>query len=256
MKFFKNIFDNGNKFIKTLSKEDQKELAELKRLEDEIKDLQETQRKQKKELRITNRDMIKFWFFAMVIAFLGYILFSSLDILYLILAAYIVSIAIEAVIVLFERYHLSRSMAILVSYVLLVIFLLSGFVLIVPFIINQLTDVMNIFLAKITTFQTILQTQNSQEIVASIPLLPHTLRQEILRMLNDPVTSAQFQVKIQTSITQFSSAWRYYAESLGTFAVNMLTGLFSSLLQGSIVITLAILFSMEKISVMKFISSL
>jgi hypothetical protein len=125
MNLIKNIFNNSNKFIKTLSKEDQQELAELKRLEDEIKDLQESQKKQKKEVRITNRDMIKFWFLGMVIAFLGYVLFSSLDILYLILAAYIVSIAIEAIIMMFEKYHLSRAMAITVSYILLIIFLLG-----------------------------------------------------------------------------------------------------------------------------------
>lgn len=70
MKFFKNIFDNSNKFIKTLSKEDQQELAELKKLEDDIKELQDVQKKQKKELRITNRDMIKFRFFGMVVVFL------------------------------------------------------------------------------------------------------------------------------------------------------------------------------------------
>ncbi|MEI6426064.1 MAG: AI-2E family transporter [Candidatus Absconditabacteria bacterium] len=256
MNLIKNIFDNGNKFIKTLSKEDQKELAELQRLEDEVKELQEVQKKQKKEVRITNRDMIKFWFFAMIMAFLGYVLFSSLDILYLILAAYIVSIAIEAVIVLFEHYHLSRSMSILISYLLLVIFLLSGFVLIVPFVINELTSVINILLAKLNTIQALLQTQTIEQTIASIPLIPHALRQEILHMLSDPATSVQFQTKIQTTINQFSSAWKDYAQSLGTFAVNMLTGVFTSFAKGGIVITLSVLFSIEKISVMKFISSL
>lgn len=228
MNLIKNIFNNSNKFIKTLSKEDQQELAELKRLEDEVKELQEAQKKQKKEVRITNRDMIKFWFFAMVIAFLGYVLFSSLDILYLILAAYIVSIAIEAVVLLFERYHLSRSMAILVSYLLLIVFLLSGFVLIVPFIINELTSVINILLAKLNAIQSLLQTQTIEQTVASMPFIPNVLRQEVLHMLSDPATSVQFQTKIQTSITQFASAWKDYAQSLGTFAVNMLTGVFTS----------------------------
>ncbi len=256
MNLIKNIFDNGNKFIKTLSKEDQKELAELQRLEDEVKELQEVQKKQKKEVRITNRDMIKFWFFAMIMAFLGYVLFSSLDILYLILAAYIVSIAIEAVIVLFEHYHLSRSMSILISYLLLVIFLLSGFVLIVPFVINELTSVINILLAKLNTIQALLQTQTIEQTIASIPLIPHALRQEILHMLSDPATSVQFQTKIQTTINQFSSAWKDYAQSLWTFAVNMLTWVFTSFAKWGIVITLSVLFSIEKISVMKFISSL
>ena len=176
MKFFKNIFDNSNKFIKSLSKEDQQELAELKRLEDEIKDLQETQRKQKKEVRITNRDMIKFWFVAMVMVFLGYILYSSLDILYLIIAAYIVSIAIEAIIMLLEKYHISRSISITISYILLVIFLLSGFVLVVPFMVNQISELANIFLAKLNTFQTLIHNENLGQIISSIPLLPKALR--------------------------------------------------------------------------------
>jgi predicted PurR-regulated permease PerM len=176
MNLIKNIFDNSNKFIKSLSKEDQQELAELKRLEDEIKDLQETQRKQKKEVRITNRDMIKFWFVAMVMVFLGYILYSSLDILYLIIAAYIVSIAIEAIIMLLEKYHISRSISITISYILLVIFLLSGFVLVVPFMVNQISELANIFLAKLNTFQTLIHNENLGQIISSIPLLPKALR--------------------------------------------------------------------------------
>ena len=126
MSLFQDIFSNSNRFIKGLTKEDQQQLAEIERLENEIKQFQEDQKKQKKsEFRITNRDMIKFRFLAMVMTFLGYILYSSLNIIYLILAAYIVSIAIEAVVLLFERYRFSRSMAITVSYVLLIVFLLS-----------------------------------------------------------------------------------------------------------------------------------
>jgi predicted PurR-regulated permease PerM len=214
MSLIKDIFDNSNKFIKTLSKQDQQELAELKRLEDEVKELQESQKKQKKDLHITNRDMIKFWFFAMVMAFLGYVLFSSLNILYLILGAYIVSIAIVAIIMLFERYHFSRSMAITISYILLIIFLLSGFVLIVPFMITQFTDLINILVAKLNTFQALIQNQSLEQTVATLPLIPNAIRQELLRMLADPVTSIQLQQRIQTSIAQVTSAWKDYAQSL------------------------------------------
>ena len=256
MNLIKNIFDNSNKFIKSLSKEDQQELAELKRLEDEIKDLQETQRKQKKEVRITNRDMIKFWFVAMVMVFLGYILYSSLDILYLIIAAYIVSIAIEAIIMLLEKYHISRSISITISYILLVIFLLSGFVLVVPFMVNQISELANIFLAKLNTFQTLIHNENLGQIISSIPLLPKALRWELLSMLNDPATAIQIQQQLEANVSKFSSTWQDYAQSLWTFAVNMISWLVESLTKWSIVLTLAVLFSIEKISVMKFISSL
>jgi predicted ribosome quality control (RQC) complex YloA/Tae2 family protein len=71
MSLFKDIFNNSNRFIQGLSKEDQQQLAEIERLENEIKQFQEDQKKQKKaEFRITNRDMLKFWFFAMVMTFL------------------------------------------------------------------------------------------------------------------------------------------------------------------------------------------
>jgi len=256
MNLIKNIFNNSNKFIKTLSKEDQQELAELKRIEDEIKDLQDTQKKQKKEVRITNRDMIKFWFIAMVMVFLGYILYSSLDILYLIIAAYIVSIAIEAIIMMFEKYHVSRSISITISYILLVIFLLSGFVLVVPFMVNQISELANIFLAKLNTFQTLLHNENLGQIVSSIPFLPKAFRWELLSMLNDPTTALQIKQQLEANVSQFSSAWQDYAQSLWTFAVNMISWLVESLTKGSIVLTLAVLFSIEKISVMKFISSL
>lgn len=240
-----------------MSKEDQQQLAEIERLENEIKQFQEDQKKQKKaEFRITNRDMLKFWFFAMVMTFLWYIIYSSLNIIYLILAAYIVSIAIEAVIILFERYRFSRSMAITVSYMLLIVFLLSGFILILPFMISQFTDIINILIAKINSIQALLQTEKLDQIVASIPLIPNALRQEILRLLSDPVTSLQFQQKTQTTITQVTSTRKDYAQSLWTLAVSMLTSFVSSLVQWGIVITLAVLFSIEKIAVMKFISSL
>ena len=147
------------------------------------------------------------------------------------MAAYIVSIAIEAVVILFERYRFSRSMAITVSYLLLIVFLLSGFVLILPFMISQFTDIINILIAKINAIQTLLQTEKLNQIVASIPLIPNALRQEILRLLSDPATSLQFQQKIQTTITQVTSTRKDYAQSLGTLAVNMLTSFVSSLVQ-------------------------
>ena len=158
-------------------------------------------------------------------------IYSSLNIIYLILAAYIVSIAIEAVVILFERYHFSRSMAITVSYLLLIVFLLSGFILILPFVISQFTDIINILVAKINAIQTLLQTEKLNQIVASIPLIPNALRQEILRLLSDPVTSLQFQQKIQGTINQVTSTWKDYAQSLGTLAVSILTSFFSSLVQ-------------------------
>lgn len=147
-------------------------------------------------------------------------------------------------------------MAITVSYILLVIFLLSWFILLVPFIINQLSDLINIFIGKANTIQSLLHDKNLDQLFASIPFIPKTLRAEILNMLSDPTTATQIKLQLEKSLAQFSSAWKDYAQSLGTVAVSMISNIVASLTKSSIVLTLAILFSVEKISVMKFISSL
>lgn len=95
----------------------------------------------------------------MIMVFLGLILFKSLNVLYLILTAYIVSIAMEAVVDMFQRRKLNRGISITISYFLLAIFLLSGVVLIVPFVVNQMTTIINLLLVKMNALQTAIQTQ-------------------------------------------------------------------------------------------------
>jgi hypothetical protein len=52
---------------------------------------------------LDNRTFLRFWFWGLVIVAIAYFAFQSLEILYLILAAYIVSLAIEAIIVFFQK---------------------------------------------------------------------------------------------------------------------------------------------------------
>ncbi len=188
--------------------------------------------------------------------FLGFILFKSLDVLYLILTAYIVSIAMEAVVDMFERIKLSRGMAIAIAYFLLVIFLLSGVVLILPFLLNQITEIINILLMKINTFNIRLQNEGLIEILKSSWLLSQYVQKEIFHDFSDPTLIADLQAKIQASISQVAKMRTNYAQTLGNFAVTFVTGFASFLTQAWIVITLSVLFSIEKVSVMKFIASL
>lgn len=67
---------------------------------------------------------------------------------------------------------------------------------------------------------------------------------------------SEIQIKIQNSIAQLSNMRASYAQMFGNFAVNFVTGFAAFVTKSAIVITLAVLFSVEKISVMKFIASL
>ena len=125
MKIFGNLLNHGKNFLSKLSPTDKKQFEEIKRLEKQIQLLQEEEKKSKKESAITNKHFIKFRFIGMIIAFLGFVLFKSLNVIYLILTAYIVSIAMEAIIDIFEKIKISRGLAIAMAYLLLIIFLLS-----------------------------------------------------------------------------------------------------------------------------------
>lgn len=256
MKIFSNLFDHWKKFLSKLSPADKQQLDEIKKLEKQIQAFQEEEQKTKSDMMITNRHFIKFWFVWMIMVFLGFILFKSLDVLYLILTAYIISIAMEAVIDMFQRLKLTRWLSISVAYLLLVIFLLSGFVLILPFILNQVTDIINILLMKINSFNIRLQNEWLVEILRSSWLLSTYIQKEIFHDFSDPALIIDLQTKIQASISQIARMWTNYAQTLGNFAVTFVTWFATFLTKGLIVVTLSVLFSVEKVAVMKFIASL
>lgn len=256
MKLFGNLIDHGKNFLSKISPADKQQLDEIKKLEKQIQSLQEEEKKEKKDMMITNRHFIKFWFVGMLMVFLWFILFKSLDVLYLILTAYIVSIAMEAVIDIFQRWKATRGISITIAYFLLAVFLLSGVVLIVPFVANQMTEIINLFLIKMNAFQLALQDKGLVEVLRSSGLLSHYVEKEIFHNFSDPALITNIQTKLQTSLVELSNMWSSYAQMIGNFAVNFVTWFATFLTKSLIVITLSVLFSIEKVSVMKFIASL
>jgi predicted PurR-regulated permease PerM len=67
--------------------------------------------------------LLKFWLAGVIVFYISYILFQSLNIIYLILTAFIISIAMESIISLFQKFIFNRTLAILLSYISLFTFL-------------------------------------------------------------------------------------------------------------------------------------
>jgi predicted PurR-regulated permease PerM len=77
-------------------------------LEKQIQEYKKEESKLKSDVIITNRHMVKFWLMGLFVVFLGYLSFMSLDIIYLILTAYIISIAMEAIVDIFQKRRIGR----------------------------------------------------------------------------------------------------------------------------------------------------
>ncbi|MFZ2150732.1 MAG: AI-2E family transporter [Candidatus Absconditicoccaceae bacterium] len=253
MKELKKVFQD---LFKKFKLGEDKELKELKKIENQLKKLKDNDVPQETGLIFSGKSMFKFWIIGLLVVFLGYISFKSLETIYLILAAYILSVAMEAIIDFFERIKFRRGLAIAVTYILLMIFVLAGFVFVVPFIFTQLSELIKLGIGQINDIQILLTTKSLPEIVNSLTWIPNYMQDNILNYLNNQDLVGGLQVKLQENIAQIAQMGSTYAQYLGNRAVSIVGSFFSFVGQAAIVLTLAVLFSIEKKSVIRFVSGI
>jgi hypothetical protein len=104
------------------------------------------------------KGMLHFRIMGAVIAYVSYIAFQTLDIIYLIASAFVISMIMDAPIVFFSKY-VSRSWAIALAYFLIFSLMFVVAVVIMPFVITQLVEVIKIGIAKINEFQLLINSQ-------------------------------------------------------------------------------------------------
>jgi len=249
----KDFFDKKLKFLKFTN---DKELEELKKTETSVK------KSSKKEINVENlisldsKSIWLFWLIWLFIVFIWYIWFKSLQIIYLVLAAYIISVAIEAVIDFFQRIKIARWLAIFLSYLIFILFILSWIIFIIPFLFTQLSELIKWWLLYLNDIQALLTTKSLPEIVHSLAWMPEYMQNYILQFLNSPDLVWWVQSNLQQNIAQLAQVWSSYAQTIWNWAVNFVSGIFNFIGQSAIVVTLAALFSIEKKSVIKFIANL
>lgn len=248
-------------FLKSIKSDNTKQVLELERLEKQIVDLQEREKTIEKAQiswgrMLTNRTSLKFWLIGILAMFLAYFIFKTIDILFLILTAFIVALAIEGMIEFFEKKLRNRGIGIILSYLLLIILVLAGLVFVIPFLLSQLSQMLGMVTNNISGIQTMLQTQSISDIVATSHWIPSAAKDILLKALADPTVVAGVQTKLQGNVSQLMNLGTTYAKDIGNLAINFLGSFVNFLTQTSIVLTLAVLFSIQRTSVMKFISGL
>jgi len=208
------------------------------------------------KISFNTRAVFSFWLIGLVILLLAYLIFQSLSMIYLVLTAFIIALAVDDTIVWFWNKGLSRWLAIAVTYLLLVILILSWIFLLVPFVLTQMTGIVDSLLQRIREFQLMISQQWIISIVQGWEWLPWYVQDSLLTFLNDPENVSQVQSDLQSNISNLVSVSTNYAQTLWTFAVGFVTGFVTFLAQLGIVLTLSIFFSIEKRGVMRFLSRL
>lgn len=202
-----------------------------------------------------SQSILKFRIVGAFIVYMSYLAFQTLDILYLVGAGLIFSMVMDSPINFFAK-RMPRGVAIFFAYFIMVIIITALLLFVLPFIFRQIADVINLATAQISHFKLLLETQGLSGIISGYSRLPSTVKNFLLENIKDQSLQMQLQQSLQQNISNIVSQGTNYATNIGSFAVNLLTGIFSTIVQIGLVLTLSVLFSIEKDSVINFISRL
>lgn len=256
--FFKKIWHAIKKKTTRIKTAKKKELEEIDRLYSELEqkdvELEHAKASSHRQKWDTN-SIFKFWIVGAFIVYLSYLAFQTLDIIYLVGAAFIFSMVMDAPINYFMK-RMPRGVALFLAYFLMILIISGLLFIVLPFIFNQVGDVVTLAISKINQFKQALDTDGLIGIVNNLNFLPAALKEYLLESLRDPAFQNQVVTSLQQNISSLVSQWTNFASNIGGFAVNIVTGVFSTIVQIGLVLTLSVLFSIEKNNTINFISRL
>ena len=255
MTIFHKIVKGGADIFKSLKTDNKKQLIELEKLEKRIEEMQWREKKSG-GIVLDQRSFFKFWITGVLILFLAYIAFQSLEVIYLILAAYILSLAVEAIIDFFEKRMHSRAFSIVLAYLFVIILIIGWLLFIIPFFLGQVSDAITVLTWNISNIKHLLETNSLSTLVNNANRLPDWFKELMSRALWNPTVGTDIQSRFQENINQLVNIGSTYAKDIGNMAVNIFGWLVNFIKELGIVLTLAVLFSAQKDSVMKFIANL
>lgn len=190
-----------------------------------------------------------FWAIGVGVVYIAYLAFQSLDLLYLILAAVLISVAMESLIQVGSR-RIPRGLSIGLSYFLLILFMLTGVVIILPFILQQLSSIIGIVITYFYDMGQKINMLGLSGYIESLTRVPEFFQSYILDALR--YDTMNIQSTLINNISSLVSTGSDYAKNLWWIALGFVGSFFSVLWQAWLVLTISVLFSLEKDSIVRF----
>lgn len=192
----------------------------------------------------TMRKSVIFWGIGLLFVMIGAILYHTLDYVFMLLFAFITSLALESIIGFWARLTHSRWLWILIAYFLAILFLLSWFFILVPFLFDWWTQLLQ---ALITFFQTVqweILDQGFDMYIRSISWLPASLWEEIIEYVKDS-DSISILPTLTENIGKIINLSSSYLKFIWEYAVNFFWAFLGMMGNLMIFFTLAIFFSLS-----------
>lgn len=248
------IRDHVRRLAEKLKTRKESSYEEIRRIEQELSESIESKQEDSTWLnQMSSHQTWKFWVIGVFTVLLGYFLFKSLEIIYLILTAFIISMAIESVIVFFQR-KLSRWLSMFIAYLLLLVFLFLWLIIVIPFLIQQFADLVTVLIDRVAIFQQSLQ----QDWLASMITdsnLPRAIKESLLQGIEEGGRVVTVQNALIDNASQIVGAWSSYIKNAGGVAVAIVGWFFTGIFKFTITFVMAVFFSLEKEKVITVIAN-
>ena len=204
-------------------------------------------------VNLTTKSALKFWLIGLV--FLWYLFFETLDVLYMILTALIISVSMDGVVWLFEKWVKHRWLAIAVSYILLIIFIISWVVLIVPFLISQITYLIEWISNIIWNLKSFIIDNSRPDAISQIAWLPSFVQEYFTEHRSElNINWNEIQSALLASLNTLLDSSVNYLTSFSSWLLSFIGSFFSVLWELVIIFTLAVFFSIEKDYIIKLVT--
>lgn len=185
-----------------------------------------------------------FWIIGLVVVASWWFLYSIFNRVLLVFTGVVISIAMESLIEYLTRKTWKRRLWMLLAYLFLIWLLLSGVLVMIPFLINQLSDLVTIVISWAQSIEWLLKANTLESTIRSMSLYGYL--QSFWIDLTEPKYLEYLQSLLQNNISAILSFWSGYAKDAGQIVVNTVWSLISTLTQIGFVLTLSILLGIEK----------
>ena len=193
----------------------------------------------------STKKIVKFWMIWLLVVLVWYFSYKVLNIIFLIISAYIVSIIMESFISWMQK-RLNRWLSIFLSYTVFLVVLLGLFIVVIPFLYRQLSEAWSIGLWYLSDVQTKVSENGVYSTVINSDKIPDSLKEYFVEVSSDQWMVVKIQDAVQTNINEIINVWKKSVGQFWLFLVNFISWFTWFLVNFLLFFVLCILFSVEK----------
>lgn len=190
----------------------------------------------------TTKTIIKFRLIWLATVILWYMMYISLSYIYMIIAAFIISLALEWCIIFWQRITKSRWIWILITYIIATFFILAGLIILIPFFFNRWTELLQSLMSWLLKLQSSLAQLWVAWYIEKSHRIPSFLKDELILWIQNSNSDSILTV-ITDNIWSIMSTSSGYVKGIAWQALIFFWNIFSIIVDFSIVITLCVFFS-------------